>query len=1223
METHIPIYPFRHPTGRQRTRGKTRYAVHYVKLTDEAQFEDTAETVRWAIVIPAYRPELRLLDLIGALVEGRAQAIVLVDDGSGPAYEEIFSRATEFPKVRLARHAVNLGKGAALKTGINYAMCAYPALQGVVTADADGQHHPEDIQAVADQLAAEPDRLILGSRTFAAGVPLRSRVGNVVTRTVMGALVGERVSDTQTGLRGIPVSLLPHLMRLESNGYDFELDMLIAVRQQAMRITEVPIRTIYEPGNRTSHFNPLIDSMKIYFVLLRFSSVSLMTAAIDTVVFYLAYRRLGNIAASQAMGRVLAVAFNYSMVRRAVFFSKLRHATVLPKYLLLVCLSGGASYAGIQLLNSRFHIQPLPAKLFVETLLFFANFAIQRDFIFGKSQNKSRPEHAQIPWGERIPRWIPIAFLAALAAVLLGVVLHGFRADQLLLRQSGWTKVGRARFVHYCEIYWGVSLVLWLIAPRAFVPLAALLILAGTGAALGPVALLTVMAFLVAATALGSILLRTSRDVSPDSQLCAALVGIAVYIFLMTFLVRLPVNYAAVYAALLAVPVLLDIRGVWRRLQSWAQTLLLLRPRRQVAAFALLTFVIGILWLTVPQPESSADGMAMHLAIPANIALHHIFTYRPGRIFWSVMPMGADWCYAIVYLLGGEFAARLLNFAMLLLVEALLYRAARRFVSPTVAFVILALFASTPLVQLVTGSMFIENFLAAMVIGLAFALWRFGDTGQARYLYAAALLGGTALAIKFGGLAYVAAALPLAAIEVRRQWARLGPRAALSVAIAGALLLAAALPPYWISWRLTGDPVYPFLNQTFPSPLVDRSVTFQDPRFSQPIAFNTLYDLTFHSDRYIEGRPGSVGFQYLLLAPLGLAALLFIRRRPALGAALFSVGAALVILKLLPNARYLYPAMPLVLIPLAAMLGWLMPGPLRRTLVTLAVACVLINSWFIQAAGYYHGDFYERSPLSRAMRQAYIHKNAPMREIGEYMNREHPGEAVFLTDGSELSAFHAEVYAMGWHQYGSRVRIQHARGERDIGAILDDWHVHYIVAPKEDSGIDIKPTALQDFINDCVTPEYQAAWYYVARIESSCKPARLNREPLLVQLGTYDDRDPAIALRGSWTKDRGWPLAYEHSITFSNLAGSEIRIAFQGGLLSYVYTKAPNRGMVDVTIDGGPKTRLDLYWPETRWQSRSIFKVAPGRHLAVITILPDKNPKSTDGFVDLDAFEVQ
>ncbi len=117
-----------------------------------------------------------------------------------------------------------------------------------------------------------------------------------------------------------------------------------------------------------------------------------MTAALDTLVFYLAYRRLGNLAASQALGRVLAVAFNYTMVRRTVFFSKLRHASVLPKYLLLVCLSGTASYAGIQLLNSRFHIRRCLPNYWSKRLLFFANFAIQRDFIFGRSADASSDE---------------------------------------------------------------------------------------------------------------------------------------------------------------------------------------------------------------------------------------------------------------------------------------------------------------------------------------------------------------------------------------------------------------------------------------------------------------------------------------------------------------------------------------------------------------------------------------------------------------------------------------------------------------------------------------------------------------------------------------------------------------------------------------------------------------------------------------------------------------
>ena len=1179
-----------------------------------------ADTFHFAVIIPAYRPEQTLLRLLGALSEKPIPAIVVVDDGSGPDYGEIFRGAAEFEKVRVVRHAVNLGKGAALKTGINYALCTFPELQGVVTADADGQHHPDDIEQVADSLAAEPDRIVLGTRTFNADVPLRSRVGNVVTRVVMRALVGHKVSDTQTGLRGIPARLLPHLLRLEANGYDFELDMLIAVRQQAIPIAEVPIRTIYEPGNRTSHFNPLIDSMKIYFVLLRFSSVSLMTAALDTLVFYLAYRRLGNIAGSQALGRLVAVAFNYSMVRRAVFFSKLRHASVLPEYLLLVCLSGVTSYAGIQLLNSRFHIQVLPARLLVETLLFFANFAIQRDFIFGKSPARSSPRH----WIAKVPSWVPRAALAALALALLGVVVHGFRAERMW-PNAGWTQIGRFHFIHYTKIFWTFSIAIVLLAPAAFAPIVALLVAVATVIALGPFPLLAVAAFLIASCALGSKLLGASGDLSAENQLCATLLGIAVYIFLMTFLARLPVNYPVAYLALLAIPVVIDIRGVGRRLASWGQAVVLSRPRPrlQVAAFALLVFVLGTHWLIVPQPESSSDGLAMHLAIPVNIALHHVFTFRPSRVFWSVMPMGADWCYTIVYLLGGEFAARLLNFVMLLLVEALLYRVARRFVRPAIGFILLALFASTSLVQLITGSLLVENFLAAMVVGMVVAIWRFGDTGQRRYLYAAAVMGGTTLAIKLGGLAYIIAALPVAAIEVRRQWKRLvGSRPVVASVIAAALLLAAALPAYLISWRLTGDPVFPFLNQKFPSPIVDRAVSFVDPRYKEPIGFRTPYDLTFHTDRYSEGRAGSLGFHYLLLVPLGIVALLAVRRRPAVAAAVVSVGGALIVLKFMANDRYLYPSLPLLLVPLAALLGWLERGALWRALIVLAVGCVLLNAWFLPSSNYYHGNLYEKAPLSRAMRQVYIHNNAPMREIGEYMNRAHPGAAVFLADGSDLAAFNAEVYSNGWHQYGVFARLQRAHSAREIAGILDGWNVHYVAGPKPGFGIKLNNPALWDLLKDCITPEYQTTWLVVGHVETNCQPVA-NREPLTVESGWYDDSDLAIAYQGSWTHDKGWPQAHSNTITYSNLPGSKVRFEFHGSLLAYVYTKAANRGRAEVAIDGVRKATVDLYSPTPEWQSRTIFKLGVGKHLAAITILPDKNPKSSNRFVDVDAFEVQ
>ena len=316
---------------------------------------------------------------------------------------------------------MNLGKGAALKTAFNHVLCTMPDLAGVVTADADGQHHPDDIERVAAALLEHPDALVLGARAFEGEIPLRSKIGNVATRGIMRALLGQKLADTQTGLRGIPATLLPRLLRVESTGYEFELEMLIAAHHLSVPVVEVTIQTIYERGNPSSHFNPVTDSMKIYFVLLRFGSVSLMSALLDNLIFILLVHRIGSILASQVISRVFTVIFNYGMVRSSVFYSKQRHKTVLPKYLALILVSGSCSYAGIQLLSTRYGVGVVSAKLLVETVLFFANFAIQRAIF--------RPRNGGWRLGWR-PRPVAVALGFAFLA-LVGLEVYGFRTADL------------------------------------------------------------------------------------------------------------------------------------------------------------------------------------------------------------------------------------------------------------------------------------------------------------------------------------------------------------------------------------------------------------------------------------------------------------------------------------------------------------------------------------------------------------------------------------------------------------------------------------------------------------------------------------------------------------------------------------------------------------------------------------------------------------------------
>lgn len=342
------------------------------------------------VLIPSYQPGEALATLVDALLARGFAMIIVVNDGSGPEFQSIFRSVAQSDRVHLVEHGVNLGKGAALKTGLNYALVKCANCRAVVTADGDGQHHPDDIVRVAEALSADGSALVLGVRSFAGRVPLRSRLGNNLTRGLMQVMVGQKLADTQTGLRGIPVRLIPHLLRVPSAGYEFELDMLLACKYQGFPITQVPIRTIYLGNNESSHFHPIFDSMRIYFLLLRFSVLSLCTAALDNAVFAIAFAQTGDIARSQITSRLVAMIFNYVGARQTVFHSQQPHTKVLPKYVALVALNGLVSYALIQFLHRTFGVHAVPAKLCAEGLLFIANFAIQRDLVFTRRETHGK-----------------------------------------------------------------------------------------------------------------------------------------------------------------------------------------------------------------------------------------------------------------------------------------------------------------------------------------------------------------------------------------------------------------------------------------------------------------------------------------------------------------------------------------------------------------------------------------------------------------------------------------------------------------------------------------------------------------------------------------------------------------------------------------------------------------------------------------------------------------
>lgn len=339
------------------------------------------------ILIPAYRPNEKLITLISELSTFSSEYlhIILINDGSEAHYQPFFDEANRHSFVQLLTHRVNLGKGQALKTGLNAVLCQYSKFTccGVVTCDADGQHLAKDIIALCKKLSSSPEALWIGARQFnLPHIPFRSKLGNILTRTLFKWFVGLDLTDTQSGLRGIPLNFLATLLKTQTSRYDFELDMLILAKKTPLLLKEYPIQTIYEEKNKSSHFNPIIDSIKIYFVFFRYLSIALFSGMMDYGIFTATYFLSQNILLAEFSSRSISAVMNFSLNKKMVFQSGHHLLPEAYRYVFLCLINFFVSYSLLMTLSNNIYFSKVGIMIF----LFFANFFIQKIFVF-KSLN--------------------------------------------------------------------------------------------------------------------------------------------------------------------------------------------------------------------------------------------------------------------------------------------------------------------------------------------------------------------------------------------------------------------------------------------------------------------------------------------------------------------------------------------------------------------------------------------------------------------------------------------------------------------------------------------------------------------------------------------------------------------------------------------------------------------------------------------------------------------
>ena len=362
-----------------------------------------------SVVLPSLDPDEKLHQVIEGLLEYGFSHIILVNDGSKPENLHYFEEeAAAHPEViTLLHHAVNRGKGAALKMAFNWFLVHRPDGLGVVTVDGDNQHHPADTRACCEKML-ETGKIVLGCRDFTLDhVPARSRFGNQTTSTIFKIFVGMTISDTQTGLRAIPRSELELLSTVSGDRFEYETNMLLALKENAIPFDEVKIRPVYIEENKSSHFRAIRDSWRIYKLILahffRYTVSSIVSFVVDAgLMGLLTFLLKGLLTLIPALdflptliARAVSSLLNFFMNKKLVFLAKTDTRKSMIRYYLLAIPQLIAQSLLEMAAFGLFGIGPDRAGLrtlihiIVMTVLFIISFTIQQLWVFAPDKEKN------------------------------------------------------------------------------------------------------------------------------------------------------------------------------------------------------------------------------------------------------------------------------------------------------------------------------------------------------------------------------------------------------------------------------------------------------------------------------------------------------------------------------------------------------------------------------------------------------------------------------------------------------------------------------------------------------------------------------------------------------------------------------------------------------------------------------------------------------------------
>lgn len=286
-------------------------------------------------------------------------------------------------------------KNSSIKTALQYISDTIPDIDTIGIMDADGQHRVTDMTRLLEFSRTQRGTLCLGVRSVGKDMPLKSRMGNTITRTVFDLITRTRVSDTQTGLRAFDRELLPEFLSVEGERYEYEMNTLLCCSKNQIEIQELAIETIYhDEQNSCSHFRAFQDSARIYKDIIKFTASSMSSFLLDYLLFAVAMICMPHTAvtvvAANVIARAVSVFYNYSINCRYVFRTR-RSAEGALQYFMLAAAILFLNNVVLSFFTQVAGIPVYYAKLATECILFLASWTVQKYVIFNnKNMNSQR-----------------------------------------------------------------------------------------------------------------------------------------------------------------------------------------------------------------------------------------------------------------------------------------------------------------------------------------------------------------------------------------------------------------------------------------------------------------------------------------------------------------------------------------------------------------------------------------------------------------------------------------------------------------------------------------------------------------------------------------------------------------------------------------------------------------------------------------------------------------